>query len=357
MRVLHIVPTLGSGGAEKMLVDIVREMQKQDVECEIAIFTKSHDFFGHEIEKLNIPRYYGSCPKIYSLKNIRFIKKIIELGNFDYIHTHLFAPQLFTPIALKIANKSVPLITTEHNTYNRRREKKVFYLLDFWMYKQYEKIIAITTETKQNLSSYLPNTINKTKVIENGIDISQYVNAEPLERKQIAEDLQADEKIILMVAAMREQKDHETLIRASKLLPYNYRVIFVGDGERMDDVKKYAVDHGNNSILFLGRRTDVPTIMKTSDAFVLSSKWEGFGLVVVEAAAAGLPVVASNVEGLNGVVKTIGGQVFEPFNEHDLANKIIKAVENKKESYDVSKYSIETTVKEYLKLYQESLKD
>lgn len=75
-----------------------------------------------------------------------------------------------------------------------------------------------------------------------------------------------------MVAARREQKDQETLIRASKLLTSEYRMIFVGDGERMEEVKQYAKDYGADNILFLGNRKDVPAIMKTVDIFVLSSK-------------------------------------------------------------------------------------
>lgn len=356
MKVLHVISTLGSGGAEKMLLDIVREMQKQNVNCEVAILTKSQNFFGQELEKFNIPNYYGPTKKVYSFKNIRFLKKILKENNYDCIHTHLFAPQLFIPIALRLANKSIPLITTEHSTHNKRRERKIFYLLDTWMYNKYSRIIAITVDTKNNLNTYLPSTKNKIEIIENGIEVAQYQNASPLKRERIAEDLKMDEKIILMVAAMREQKDHETLIRASKILPDNYRVVFVGDGDRMDEIKKYAMKYGRNSILFLGRRTDVPSIMKTSDVFVLSSKWEGFGLVVVEAAAAGLPVVASDVGGLSEVVKIVGGQVFEPFSEHDLAKKIIEAIEFKKEDYNVSKYTIQTTVKKYIKLYKESLK-
>lgn len=61
---------------------------------------------------------------------------------------YIFALQLFTPIAMKLTKK-IPLITTEHSTYNRRRESKKFYLLDYWMYKQYDGIIAITEDTKK----------------------------------------------------------------------------------------------------------------------------------------------------------------------------------------------------------------
>jgi len=356
MKVLHILPNLGSGGAEKMLVDIVKEMLNQNVSCEVAVLTQAHNFFEEELKSLNIPIYYGNTRKVYAIQNIIFLRGLIKNNKYDCIHTHLFAPQLFTPIALKLANTTTTLITTEHSTHNKRRDNKLFYYLDAWMYKQYDKIIAITSDTKEKLINYIPDTTNKVEVIENGINISHYYNAVQIERREISPDLMNGEKIVLMVAAMREQKDHETLIRASVILPDDYRVVFVGDGERMAEVKEYAKKHGKRNILFLGNRKDVPSLMKTSDVFVLSSKWEGFGLAAVEAAAAGLPVVASNVEGLNDVVNTIGGQLFESYNEKELAKQIIIAFKRKNKVFDVSKYTIETTVKKYLKIYNESLK-
>ncbi len=352
MKVLHVITTLNSGGAEKMLVDIVKEMEIQGIDCEVAVLTKTHNFFGKQIEKINIPVYYGPTSKVYSLKNIFFLKNLIKKHDYNFIHTHLFASQLFMPFALKLAKKQLPLITTEHSTHNKRRESKKLYWLDYWLYLQYEKIIAITKDTKESLNSYLPNTLYKTIVIENGIDVLKYSQSTAIDRFKISSEIDVNEKLILMVAAMRDQKDHETLIRASKLLPPEYRVIFVGDGDRMEEVKQYAIEHGRNTILFLGRRMDIPSIMKASDVFVLSSRWEGFGLVVVEAAATGLPVVASDVVGLNEVVKTIGGQVFEPFNEYELAKKIIESIDSQDNKLDVSKYTIQETVKKYLTLYK-----
>lgn len=357
MKVLHVIPTLGSGGAEKMLVDIVKEMQNQGIQCEIAVLTDTENFFGKDLLKLNVTIYYGPTTKIYTIKNILFLKKLIQTNEYDCIHTHLFSPQLFTPIAMKLALKQIPLITTEHSTHNKRRDSKKFYLLDSWLYAQYEKIIAITTETKQNLAGYLPSTESKTCIIENGINVKQYSEASPIARNQLSPEIRDDEKIILMIAAMREQKDHETLIRTSKLLPQVYRVIFVGDGERMEEIQQYAKDYGRDNIIFLGRRSDVPSIMKAADIFVLSSKWEGFGLVVVEAAATGLPVIASNVDGLNEVVNTIGGQVFEPYNEDDLAKKIVNSLKAEKKHLDVSKYTIQETVSKYIDLYKDILKE
>ena len=356
MKVLHIIPTLGSGGAEKMLVDLVEEMLKKGVSCEVAVLTTANNFFGEALAKLNIPIYYGEEQKVYTFHNISFLNKLIKTNHYDCIHTHLYAPQLFTPIALKFANVNTPLITTEHSTHNKRRNNKLFYFLDYWMYKHYAKIIAITEDTKINLVKYLPYSKGKIEVIENGINIEAYKEAIPVKRESIISTIKANNKIILMVAAMREQKDHETLIRASKLLPTEYYIVFVGEGTEMERIKKYATHHGTSNIIFLGTRRDIPSLMKAADIFVLSSKWEGFGLVVVEAAATGLPVVASNVTGLKDVVQTIGGQLFDPFNERDLAEKILTADKSKGRDYELSKYTIQSTALNYINLYKNVIK-
>lgn len=358
MKVLHIISTLSSGGAEKMLIDIVREMKRQNINCEVAVLTKKNNFFGEQLTALNIPVYYGKTNKVYSVKNILFIRDILKNNKYDCIHTHLFSPQLFTIIAMMLTKYRYPLITTEHSTHNRRRSMKLFYLLDYWMYKKYNGIIAISNGTKEQLSAYLPDTFKKTVVIENGIQIEKYKYAKPYSKIKLHPSLNKDDKIILMVAAMREQKDHETLIRASKILPDNYRVVFVGEGKRFSEVKEYASKYGRNNIIFLGRRNDVPSIMASSDVFVLSSNWEGFGLVVVEAAAAGLPIVASNVDGLNQIVRDLGGYLFEPGNEVDLAKGILVAVDSKIKlnQENLNKYSIKKTVASYVEFYKKVIK-
>mgnify|MGYP001953982597 FL=1 len=357
LKVLHIIPTLSSGGAEKMLVDIVIEMKKRDIEVEVLVLSRQGDFYSKKIIEVGIPVHFGTVDKVYHPTHIwtiiQFLKK-----DFDVIHAHLFAPQFFTAIAKKLTRKKVSLVTTEHNTHNRRRERKVFKILDNWMYHQYDQIIAITQGTKEELNRYLPNTREKTVVIENGIRLDQYENAKPIDKYELVPNYKEGDKLILMVAAMREQKDHETVIRASKLLPSNYHILFVGDGERLDKVKKYAKEYGSPNIHFLGRRSDVPSIMKSSDVFVLSSHWEGFGLVAVEAMAAGLPVIASNVLGLSEVIDD-GGILFEKGNEIDLCEKIIALSEDiqmrkkiiSKSAKRIHLYNVVITTERYYNLY------
>ena len=357
LRVLHIIPTLGSGGAEKMLVDIVEEMKKKGIHVEVLVLSRQGDFYSEQIKGMGIPLHFGKVDKVYHYSHLHVIRKFMKQG-FNIIHTHLFAPQLYVAVAKKITLNKVKLITTEHNTNNRRRENKFFKPLDNWMYGQYDKVIAITEGAKMELNNYLLSTAKKTVVIENGIKLEQYDNALPLQCRYLVDNYKENDVLILMVAAMGGQKDHETVIRASKLLPDDYHIIFVGEGERMSEVQSYAEGYGDSNIHFLGRRSDVASIMKTSDIFVLSSHWEGFGLVAVEAMAAGLPVIASNVTGLSEVVGD-AGILFGSENETELATaieKVIKDTEYRQKLIKMGvqqsrKYSIQQTVEKYIRIY------
>jgi len=360
LKILHIIPTLESGGAEKMLVDLVGEMKKAGVWVEVLVLSDSEDFYSLRIRELGIPIYFSPVNKVYHPLQIKVIKEHLN-RNFDIVHAHLFAPQLYVAYVKQFMRGETTLITTEHNTHNRRREKRYFKLIDSWMYKKYTKIIANTEGTKEEMIKYLPKMAEKTVVVHNGIRIEQYLKAKPLERKELVRNYRENDILIVMVAAMREQKDYETLIRASILLPENYHILLVGVGERLNEVKEYAKEYGNTKISFVGRRSDVPSILKSCDIFVLSSKWEGFGLVAVEAMAAGLPIIVSDVAGLREVVEGVG-TFFEVGNEEDLKRQILKTSNellegkefNTEKKRKMLMYSIEKMVSNYLSVYKEA---
>lgn len=354
MKVLHVIASLSSGGAEKLLVDLITGMKETKIDCEVLVFSEKNNFFGHVLENLGVKVHYSNASKIYSVKNIMYLAKIIKENKFDIVHTHLYSAQLFAVIAKVLSFSKVYLITTEHSTNNNRRNIKLFKMLDKIMYSKYDGIVAITNDVKNSLEKYLPNIQSKITLIQNGIDLNTYMKAIPIERNKLVlgELGEVEEEIwIVMVAGMRPAKDHETLIRASKRLPSKYRILFVGEGERMTEVKEYASSYGSKKITFLGARKDVPNILKASDIFVLSSHWEGFGLSLVEAAAAGKPVIASNVPGMNAVANAVGGHLFSVGDDLELSNLIQRGSLNIAQLKELEQFSINHTVKLYKELY------
>ena len=109
---------------------------------------------------------------------------------------------------------------------------------------------------------------------------------------------------IFMVAGFRYQKDQPTAINSLKFLPKNYHLFLVGDGPECNKCQQLVNEQNlSERVHFLGKRSDVASLLKSADICVISSHWEGFGLAAVEGMAAGKPVVASNIPGVAEVVR------------------------------------------------------
>ena len=289
---------------------------------------------------------------------LRYLKN----NSFDIAHTHntfcqflAAAASVFYPLAL---------VTTEHNTSNRRRQWNWFRPIDRWMYDKYRKIICVGEETKKALVAHLPDCSGKTAIISNGINLESFRHA-PADKELSS----FDGFKILMVAAFRAQKDHATLIRAMEYLPDEYRLFLAGGAETLEDEKtlqscQELVKAMNleNQVTFLGVREDVPQLLATCDVAVLSSHYEGFGLSAVEAMASGKVLIASDVESLTTLVGG-AGLLFPQGDAEALATLIREVCENPEKAREIGRkcreratqYDIAETAPRYHALYEDVL--
>ncbi|HIE45191.1 MAG TPA: glycosyltransferase family 1 protein [Flavobacteriaceae bacterium] len=162
---------------------------------------------------------------------------------------------------------------------------------------------------------------NRGVIIYNGIPLKEFHST--------IKPIKKDNSIkLIMVASFRKQKNHKTLIKALSNLNSNYTLSLVGEGDNLENIKSLTKELNlEKRVHFLGFRNDIAELYRNHDIFVLSSHSEGFGLVAVEAMASGLPVIASNVDGLREVVDG-AGLLFEPKNEIELAKQIQKVATN-----------------------------
>lgn len=362
MKVLHLINSLSRGGAESLLKDLLILMKKNGVQVDILTLTSWQNELGEELQKEEISIFSTGLNSIYSPKQV--LRIIPFLKSYDLVHVHLFPAQYWYCLAAKLTKASITALTTEHSTWNRRRNWFLFKHFDSLVYQQYAKIICVSEEVQKNICFWIPNLKEKTITIKNGIVIDRYALAEPCPIEQLASGLSKNDKLILMAARMSSAKDQETLIRAIKLLPPNYRLLLAGEGERKEVLVNFVREMGlADRVHFLGFRADLASVLKSVDLFVLSSHWEGFGLAAVEAMASGLPVLGSNVGGL---AQTLGraGVVFPRGDYESLAGMIRRFLTDRKyyesksvESRERAKsFSIEQTASEYLKIYAELLK-
>ena len=319
MKILHVITSLRTGGAETLVVNLMPRFRALGHEVGVVAFIDERTPLLERLEK--------ECPDctIYQLGssfyNPRYIFQLIPImRKYDVVHTHNSAPQLFAAMANIFCHKK--LVTTEHNTNNRKRGNWLMSRLDKWMYPRYQKVICISDQAEENLRAYLgltptpspegegnmkdegnaPLTNDNICTIYNGIDVKAFHEAAPIE------ELKSDKFVAVMVAGFRPQKDQDTLVKAMHLLPKDqYEVWMVGNGSRMESVSSLAERlKVQDSVKFLGLRTDVPNILKTADVVVMSTHYEGLSLSNIEGMAAGKPFVASDVEGIHEVTEGYG---------------------------------------------------
>lgn len=358
MKILHITNSLSEGGVEMFLLELSKRLVKGGHEVTVFVLNKNNIALKEIFEKEGIRIIIGKYRNQYNVLNIILLYKYIASAKWDIIHTHLFPVQLYVALISLIINK-MRLITTEHSTYNNRRGKLVFKFIDRFIYKRYQCIVGISEAVTENLVKWLNCSWIREKciTINNGIDINRFQQSNLIDRRRLG--IPEDVSVLVMVARFDDSKDQETLIRAVSLLNRDIFLLFVGSGHTMLRCENLAKEMNvKDRVLFLGYRSDISSILEIAEIGILSSHWEGFGLSVVEYMAAGLPVLATNIDGLSSVVGR-EDLLFRVGNYKELAFKINKLLNNRSYYFDIRNYclrratlfSIDRMIKEYVNIY------
>lgn len=322
MKLAIVNNDLGSGGAEKLIYDMSLKLKEdKDIKFDVIILNSKNAVYKEELEKNNI-KVISLDSRLGIYNPLHFFRLIKILKNYDVVHGHVFPSQYWVGLAAKFLPKKIKFITTEHNTENGRRGKIFFKYLDRFIYRSYSKVVSISEKTQENLLKWLEiEKINKFIVIENGINLDNFKKKGIIKKEDLG--YSNNDKLIIMISRFNKQKDHKTVVSLLSELPQNYKCIFLGEGELIEDIKKYAKEKCVlNRIQFLGYKKNVLDFLKVSDIGIQSSNFEGFGLTTVEIMASGIPLLASNVEGMAQIVKR-QELLFERGNVQELKNKIL----------------------------------
>ncbi|NEW01032.1 glycosyltransferase [Priestia aryabhattai] len=355
MKVAHIVSHLDTGGAEKLVAEISNLMVPHGIEIKVITLFNGRGVPFKILDKDNIELIELNYNSKYNPKIARELYRLTK--DCDIVHTHTYYAQLYASIFIP----KTKLVTTEHSTNNNRRGKIIMRIFDYLMYRRYMKIICISEATKNSLNKWLKSTKNKSIIIHNGINLSKYLEAPPIPRVELGVD---KNKIILAcVGRLEKAKNQESLIRAFKGVKIDATLLLIGHGQKEKELKELVEELKlQDKVIFLGQRNDVERILKSSDIFILPSLWEGFGLSAVEAVAAGLPLLLSNVPGLKDVIDALHVKVdyFDPIDIGDITlkiNEMCNEIINRRQTYSIGKdklesYSVDNMVNKYLESYK-----
>lgn len=331
-------------------------------------------FLAHLAEAEGARVYH--CPlKATHLSFIQGLGKILRSGGYHIVHNHL---ETYAGIGVYAAKRcGVSVITGFHNTAFPAQMLPDYGFLHKIrdLYGRFSISYALhhsdlVTGCSQAVINFLkeayglPN--DKARVIYYGVELPFQKSMEQRQAFRNQLGLGNDKVIITHVGRFLPQKNHVGLVRvAEKVVAKDPRAhfILVGDGplrpQIEEEVQKLRLAP---YFSFLGIRTDVEDILGFSDIFFLPSKWEGFGLVVLEAMAAGLPIVASDLPVLRESVENgVNGYLRAVVNENSLAQKLLdlmadpdkrRAMGNCGRQIVERKFSIETSARNLCELYE-----
>lgn len=311
MKILQVIPVLETGGAQRLLADMLSVMaRRDDLEITVAVYRSMPDspFERQVCEDSRLKFVDLNCPLDSHLKIIARLRKLIK--GADVCHVHLF-PALYHA-AVASVGLNTRMVYTEHSTYNRRRNKGWLRQIERLIYSQYDNIAGISRATNMNLMSWLGPKFDKGRfgVVPNGIDLTRFEARAPTGNiEELRKRLFGREGLpILMISRFVDSKDHPTLIRAiAEIENKNIYAAFIGVGKRKEEYERLAIRSGvKDRIIFLGERTNIEDYVAGAELGVQSSNWEGFGLTVTEMLAGGLPVIVSDVSGMGTLVDGVG---------------------------------------------------
>lgn len=285
------------GGMETFIMAYLRNMDVSDWKIDIVEHGEGEGVFDKELVKMGC-RIFHVTPRSVSLaRNMRDMTQIMQNESYDIVWSHMDAANFY---ALKAAKKAkVPVrISHSHNTQylTRNKIKKANLSIIKRLIPMYAThLFACSDLAGIWLYGKMPFT-----VIPNAIEFEKFCFNQQ-QRKVARKELGVSENTFIIghIGRFDFQKNHPFLIEIFKALllkKQDSKLLLIGDGSDIANiqalVKNYQMDE---EVIFLGHRTDIPTLLSAMDCFVLPSHFEGLGIVLLEAQANGLPCIVSNV--------------------------------------------------------------
>lgn len=298
-RILHVLGGLDRGGAETMVMNLYRNIDRSKIQFDFIIHTESHGDYTDEILKLggkifSFPKYKGSNTFYYIKCWKNFFRDHPE---YRIIHSHIRSTaSIYLPIAKKFGLKT---IAHSHSTSSGKGISALVKNI-FQLPLRYIADYLFSCSEESGIWLYGRRAIKKNnhKIIKNSIDAEKFIFSNEA-RKAIREEFNIkDEFVIGHIGRMTYPKNHEFLIEIFKKVHDKNpetKLMLVGAGELENRIKQKVIELGlSESVIFTGSRADVPELLFAMDVFVFPSRFEGLGIVVIEAQASGLYSVCSD---------------------------------------------------------------
>ena len=296
IRVLHVGLDTRLGGIETYLVKISSNIDRDRFEFSFLAYDDEKPCFYDELVSLGCKFYFVRSRRRSLPGNRKDIRKLYTKEHFDVVHFHLNSLTYITPVT-EAVRLGIPVIAHSRNAgASAGSSSKILCALNRIIFP-YSKVTLAAVSDKAG--EWMFGKKRNVLVLNNGLDTSLYAFSIE-ERVRMRSSLGIDDSadVIIHTGAFREQKNHRFII--SVFDEYHKKhssavLLLVGSGELMDEVKIDTASRGlTDSVLFLGQRSDLPSLLSSADKFLFPSFYEGFPNALLEAETSGLRCVVSD---------------------------------------------------------------
>jgi len=368
INILFLLPNFDTGGSEKLVVDLAEHLDPQMFHPVVCAFFSG--VYEARMKEKNIPFYeiHGGGHRRSKWQIVAELNKILRQEKIDIVNSHHTMTLLQGLPSFKLFNR-IRVIHTEHTKLSYDELVTPAYMR---LESVFLKFVDVALGISQGVCDYFRKElkVDDKKIVKilNGIAVERFQLSNRIEirqRKRKELGLNDDEIAIGLCANFRKQKNHPLLVRAARNLKQRkikFKVCLCGIGPEEESIRKLVQDLNlEQEVLFLGARLDIPELLQAFDIYCLPSFFEGLPFSLMEAAAAGLPAVATNVDGNNEVVvHEQTGLLVENNNEEMLSKALERLIKDgelrarmHQESLKVAeRFSFQTMIREYEDLFR-----
>ena len=359
MRVIHIITTIELGGAEKQLYILAKSQIENGYDVELC-YLKGEPELKEALENSGV-RVSEELINRNPLFQILLLRRKIRRNSDSIFHAHLPRSELMLAMA---GGSKFKTVASKHNAepFFPKAPKFLSRALSQFSSSRTQVIIAISKSVREYVHSSREVPATRTvNIAHYGYSPESKANCARIETFQKEFQLERETVVIGTISRLEKQKDLGTLLLAFKIFQSNVnnsKLLIVGAGSLRRELELKALElEISDSVIWAGRTSEVQEILHLLDVFVLTSLYEGFGLVLLEAMVAGLPIVASNISAIPEVLGTTHPGLCEVSNPEDFADKIYQSISFKKSEVlkanetRLSLFSPESSFREIENLY------
>ena len=296
-RVLYVITELDVGGAERALVELATRLDRTAYEPEVACLMGDGPL-AEVLRQRDVPVHALGVRGKWDLRVLWRLRRL--LAGCDVVHSFLFHANMVARVAA--IGSGVSAVVSSARVAERSRPRRRS--LERWTHWLVDAETCVSNGVRDYLGAGgFPR--DKLVVIPNGVDVERFGPRDPAFKRRLG--LRADTPLVTTIGRLHEQKGMHYFLRAAASVRHSRpdcHFLVVGHGPLEDELRRLAAEfHIADHVTFLGFCDDVPAVLAATDVFVLPSLWEGMPNAVLEAMAAGVPVVATRVEGTVDIIE------------------------------------------------------